>query len=750
MKEIFTKHRRLRLLAAAAVLLALAALWALEARPKDTYAVWVPGGYYVGDYENDTQGDYAGQLIAEFCPGNLVAGDYTLYIPYQTEQDGSRFEVLDPDRCTLLAQGTYPAGQQGVTVHFSKESGQTHAVIRSYQGSGRIRILGYNLVAGTACTDTFWILALAGLFGLFCVWCLRRHRAGHTRDLQLLLIAGAFSLPYLSDHLPFGHDMAFHLSRILGLGMALRGGQFPVRLNLDFMSAAGGYISSIMYPELFLYPGGVMCAMGASALLAVKVLLILIAFLTAYCAYYGARQMLGDEGGMLFTLLYMCCPYRLTDVYVRAALGEALAMAFLPLAAAGIWQLMQGDCKKGFWTAMLGISGVLQSHVITMFLVVVFGGLYAIAVLIWQGRHFWTDAGRPGTLLAAAAATVGINLWFLAPFLHFSSWDLRIFHDAGMMGDTGVYLWQVFMDSYSTKGDLHSPLTKGEMSFSVGFALLAAILFILYRFLKGLRPCTQEVKMEGGALALGSIALFMASSLFPWARVSDLALVQKTFAKLQFAWRFLMIVSVLYCLAAAIEICLLYRERRKVWAGALCVLAVMSALNAGSHYYAANDAYLQNSSSDWKHDEVYDGQYILSAHVFNSVVDTALEGVVPLTDGAEASDAVRGLDGLSFRFTNSTGTAAEFRVPQYNYTLHKAFLSDGQELAVTSAPDSGLIVVTVPAGAAASTVEVRYHEPLRFRLAEGISLLTAAALVLLRRHKHRRGKVSAAPLAGSA
>lgn len=394
METLYKTKKWFRTALWAVPVLALAALWALNARPSDTYSVYEPGGkfYCIYEYESGLLPDYTvfrGQKIAEYKKDSLVPGTYTLYIPYKAETPGSWYEVTDYETNTVLARGDYDPGQQSISVVFERRDGQYTLLVRSYQGEGQLKISGYNLFSsGPVYTDTFWILGLFALLALFVYWCLRRKRAGHPRDLQLLLLACIFSLPYLNDKLQNGHDIPFHLGRIFGIGVALRNGQFPVRLCDDLYSVVGGYANPVMYPELFLYFSGAMCALGASVLLATKVLFILIEFLTAYCGYYGAKQIAGDEAGMVFTVLYLCCPYRLDNIYIRAAVGEALAMAFLPLAAAGIYQLMQGDPKKGFWSALLGITGVLQSHIISSFLLVFFGVLYGAAVLLWQGRRF--------------------------------------------------------------------------------------------------------------------------------------------------------------------------------------------------------------------------------------------------------------------------------------------------------------------------------------------------------------------------
>ena len=751
METLYKTKKPFRTALWAGLVLAVAALWFWGARPTDTYTETVYGGEYgIEGYGDGQLADYtafSGQQVAEFERETLVPGTYTLTVTYKTEAEGGRFEVVDPETGAVLAQGAYDPGQGSVSVTFERKNGQYSIAVRSRQGADRLQIDRYELASqGPVYTDSFWILGLLALLALFGRWCLRRRRAGQLRDLQLLLLGCVFSLPYLSDHLQYGHDIAFHVGRIFGIGTALRSGQFPVRLNADLYSAMGGYANPVMYPELFLYFSGAMCALGASALLAAKVLLILINFLTAYCGYYGAKQIVGDEAGMAFTLLYLCCPYRLDNIFIRAALGEALAMAFLPLAAAGIFQLMQGDCKKGFWAAVLGITGVLQSHILTMFLLVLFGALYGAAVLLWQGRRFWAGWRRPLTLLAAAAATLALNVWFLVPFLQFSArYDFNAFHITGWLKEFKVYPWQMFMESYSTGGALGGTQSQEQLPVSLGSALLLGAVLMVWRWLRAPRSDQKETTQEKCLLGLGTAVLAMASMAFPWEQLEKLPLIQKTFDKLQFPWRLLAVAAVLYCLAAAVEVCLLHKEQKPVPAGILIAMALLSAVNTNSQYFYANKMFLADKAADRPRINAGVDEY-LPAGTALAPAEAAAQGVVPFTAGAQAGDFRRDVCDLSFTFANDTTEPALFRVPQYDYGLHRATLADGQALALGTDPATGFIVVAVPAGIRSGTVLVYYREPLRFKLATGVSLLTAAALALLWRRRYRPGKSSAAPL----
>lgn len=727
-----SKHKRglCRALAALTAVLCLG-LWVWGARAKDCFSLQKSAAYQEGCDPADGSVPMSGTLVSQSEWHDLYPGAYTLTVQYQTQAVGGCVEVFDPGSQCVLARAEYTPGGDTLRLPVTVSDYLPVLWVNSIAGDGALFLETYTLASdGPVYTDAWWLPALALAAAGSCAWCLRRRQRGHEQDIWLWLLAGAFSLPFLTDHLPCGMDIEFHLSRIAGLGAALRAGQFPVRLNADLLP--GGYISPIMYPELFLYPSGAMTALGTSVLLAMKVLLVFITFATAFTAYYAMRQMLGGRAAMLFTLLYMCCPYRFNDIYTRGALGEALAMAFLPLAAVGIWQLVQGDFRKGFWSALLGISAVLQSHIITAFLVLLFGTVYGLAALVWQGKRFWQN-GRPAALGGAAAATVLLNAWFLVPFLHFSRWDLNIFHDASFMRAASIYPWQAFMESYATKGENYTTQTAGEMPFSLGFALLVCLLLCAGRLPGGKN---RGDGLQKGLLAMGTLALWMTTTLFPWNRLETLPLMQMTFCKIQFPWRMLAVAAVMYCAAAALELERLWQENHTPIVAGVTVLALLAALNGGSRYLFTNNTTLADSSADYTHEWLYEGQYLQTGHRWDAIGYQTKAGSIQTGSPAEITGFQRQGDSITFSYhRDDTQQPAVFRMPFYNYGLYRATAADGSVLPIRSDERYGLVEVLVTDTLPEGTVTAAYRAPLRFRLGEAVTLLTAAVLLWLRRRQ---------------
>ena len=94
------------------------------------------------------------------------------------------------------------------------------------------------------------------------------------RELALLALAVALtSLPCLGENSPLSYDTHFHAARIMNLADGLRSGQLPVRVG-GFSYNGYGAITSVFYPDLFLYPFALMLLAGASIEYVMSVLTI--------------------------------------------------------------------------------------------------------------------------------------------------------------------------------------------------------------------------------------------------------------------------------------------------------------------------------------------------------------------------------------------------------------------------------------------------------------------------------------------
>ncbi|MDE6675759.1 MAG: hypothetical protein K2K19_13295, partial [Acetatifactor sp.] len=221
---------------------------------------------------------------------------------------------------------------------------------------------------GTIYTDWLWLSLGIAAFTLCLMLLLGQEKRDRAVVFCVLLgVTVLASYPLFVPTVGFGHDLNFHLYRIEGIKDGLQAGQFPVRLHPTH-NHGYGYISSSVYPELFLYFPALLRLMGASPVMAYNTFLAGINALTAWIMYICAKGITRSRyAGLLASVLYTLSTWRIMNLYYRAAIGEALAMVFFPVLLYGLYLLLAGEHRK-WWVLALGCSGIFQSHIISTIL----------------------------------------------------------------------------------------------------------------------------------------------------------------------------------------------------------------------------------------------------------------------------------------------------------------------------------------------------------------------------------------------
>ncbi|MCM1569561.1 MAG: YfhO family protein [Roseburia sp.] len=524
---------------------------------------------------------YLGEGFEHATVSYLPAGDYVLYVSYQAspEENGVCIEAEGVGEEELFFREIAP-GDGEAFISFSLKQGVHGMRITTRQDEGDCLTVLDLQGAGLMNKDNYFLFGLCLLLAAAVFLCGR-----YVSFKQQAVWGGLFglgllaSLPLFSDSIMAagGQDLQFHLVRIEGIYQGLCAGEFPVRINA-IQNGGYGNLSATMYPQLFLYFAAFLRLFGVSLLLSYKTLLTAINIATAFICYYSVKGMTDSlKIGMTASALYTFAAYRLSNVYFRAALGESLAMIFLPLVIWGIYETLWGKQKR--WPLlMLGMTGVLQSHVLTVEMCVLFLLLEGIFWLI-RGPHR-EMGGRLCSILKAAAGTFALNASMLVPFLYFCSQDLQAFHMPYRPVESVAYVSQLFAFFSMPEGyNLEPGSTQGEMPLSVGgVLLLGAILFVVFLVIHKEDGEGKRILGIGKhCLCLGLLALLLSSWIFPWEQLSGVRVFTAVTSALQFAWRFLSPASVLLCIVAAVGIVGMAEKGESRWFyGGFAALTLLS------------------------------------------------------------------------------------------------------------------------------------------------------------------------------
>lgn len=397
-----------------------------------------------------------------------------------------------------------------------------------------------------------------------------------TNQIILLLLFGTLSLFYIfllyrRGLIFFGDDMEYHINRILELVQHFKSGDFrpytyPVYYNkVEFPLG-------IFYPQFTLYPFAIFCIILKSNVTGIYAGFAFYTFLTLYITYYVSKKMNSSRGQAIITaVLYAFCGYRFIDAFSRFALGEYLAMTFLPLVFYGFFAIMYGN-KKDWHVLSIGLSLILLSHVLTTFIVIV------VLVPIFIVSIFFINekVSRIKYLLLSAIITIGCTSIFLFPFL-----EQVLFHTSGQPTPISLYtvsynFGDLLVNSFNNNMDSQSV-------YNIGFLLVVAAIIGLIKFNR-LDLKTKLIWL------IATITFMLSSNLFP------LNLLQRTpIQVIQFTWRFLVISSVLYSFVGGEIVKIIYidiQEKNKFInersIGIACILLILFIYAGGQTTYLRN------------------------------------------------------------------------------------------------------------------------------------------------------------------
>ena len=589
--------------------------------------------------------------------------------------------------------------------------------------------------------------------------------------LTVWVISMAGFIPgILGRYIAGGHDIEAHMGRIAAIADGLGTRVFPVRIY-RFFANDYGYPMGIFYGDILLYPEAVLHRLGLPLWQCYIVFVALISLLTALVSYFCFKEISRDDrAAMLATAAYMLAPWRLNDIYVRAAAGEYAAMAFLPLIALGFITVMTADKddKKGLkhsvlWL-ILGFTGLIHTHMITCVMAAVFAAIYCLIYI----KRLITER-RILHIAIAAILTVLLNLSFIVPFADmYLRNDYIVKHLSGGIDVHGAYLRQLlsFTGDYT---EVSYPVGEvadltGEMPITAGL-LLPLILFaiIVCAFRSDRKTGSGQIrtgKSDGIIIAAFTVfASFLATKYFPYRVIADNKIpILTILTKVQFPWRYLVIVTLMISLGILYVCGRLVKEDgtdadseespadvnessdkgvklspRRIFTAAVLILTVIQ---------AAVFMYRQNTA-DNKHVNAGNVYPIVTA-LMDSDIMYLPEGMDPeilkdrtiQTSSGDITVQDMGYDGKEYTIgVNSASDKDEWiTLPLIYYPGYKA--SDGSS--VTESEDHR-VKLMVPAEYG-DMVTVGFKEPLYWRLAEMITCVMAIVIiVVLIREQRNKG-----------
>ncbi len=667
------------------------------------------------------------------------AGTYSVTLYYHTDTDGNFCYVYSNSLTSSQLNSSYrislPKEQDSVTFTFLiSQRVEDLEIITEYCGQGSLCIEQMELTK----TPTYYVRNIFITLG----WCLFAlviyyfyisDMSVRKNIFCLALITLASCYPLFTDYISSGHDLPFHITRIEGLAQGLMQGTFPVKIQ-PFWANDYGYAVGVFYGDIFLHIPALLRIVGFSLLESYKAYVFIINLITVLICWKCFKGIFQNNRiGLLGACLYTLAPYRLSNVYLRCSVGEYTALTFMPLVLYGFYRIFTDEpTRKGYWKNFLfpalGLTGIIQCHVISCEMVGIFLILACLIMIkkICNLRVFFT-------LCLTAIVTVLLNLNFLIPFFSYFDGDFVMNSPdwySTPIQSAGAYITQLFPLFQNGVGKSTTAVgMANEMPLGAGFTLFIGLLLFFYLRFCNNRPEDKGTLYKFGTFSaiLAMLALYMSTNLFPWNSLAERGELFTTMVyNLQFPWRFLTIATLFLVIITCAS--LLVAQKHFSKEKFVCILGVLMCFFITStcwfYYDLLNrgDVYRPYAATDLNNMLLGTEEYLPAGTVLSQLTaDTPTSG-----EGVEVRSFEK--NGTDIRLHIITqGTSGYVELPLLYYEGYTA-TSEHSTLLLEKG-NNNVIRLEVPANFDGE-VSVFFKEPLSWRFGELISLVMSLGIII--------------------
>lgn len=185
-------------------------------------------------------------------------------------------------------------------------------------------------------------------------------------------------LPLFNNGFFVVHDNT-QVERVFQMTKSLSDGSLPVRL-VDDLGYGYSYPIFNFYAPFAYYVGAFINLIISNSLTATKLMFGLGTAISFLSMYLFASRLTNKFGGIVAGTIYLYFPYHAANIYVRGAVGEFFAYAFLPLVFLGIYNIYKlVEDKQNF--RLLFIKSIIFS--VPLFIVIVSHNLTAFMLMFF-------------------------------------------------------------------------------------------------------------------------------------------------------------------------------------------------------------------------------------------------------------------------------------------------------------------------------------------------------------------------------
>ncbi|MEN0628594.1 hypothetical protein AAIG33_14285 [Phytobacter ursingii] len=364
----------------------------------------------------------------------------------------------------------------------------------------------------------------------------------------LSLTLAALFIPMLHHNLWGGDDWGPHVLRIQALNAQLDHQQFPPLFDY-WTENQYGLSWGAFYPPLstlLLFISRLFLFGFDNNALQMKFTLGSIILTSAFSAYYSAkREFSSTTAGYISATLFISSSYFLCNFFQRFAVGECLAMAFMPLLVRGCNALLTGDEDRKL--IPLSCTLILLSNIPGLIAALIFLFIFALINI----KKIITLENIIFLAKSALISLVISSLYWLPLLYHMHYSDIFAFtkmqKSYEFINQTRVNIIHVLFATKNTSGTIGYSLFL-----SPGILIIALCVIALF---------TDKERTSRSMLLIAGILILMLCPVFSWKwipeKISFLQLIQ-------FSWRLLSCITAILSLYAVLPV-LQWMSKSKNW-----------------------------------------------------------------------------------------------------------------------------------------------------------------------------------------
>lgn len=676
----------------------------------------------------------------------LPDGIYKVHLSYACDSDMRHFcnvEAVSGESSRVYSSGEHLNQGLGRTDFdlWVRDGGAGLQVKVSF-GGGSMELKGLELVQTSRDLSRNFFLVFAVMAVIHVLYLLLLWNQVYGIDRGKLLIWAGLVLTILISSIPLGNnymyggsDITYHLLRVDNIRDGFLSGQFPVRIDPTWLYG-NGYASSVCYGELFLYFPAFLRLIGFTLQGSWMWFLFVLNASTCLISYYSFHKIFkSDRIGLFCSVFYTLSIYRIYKMYSWSAIGEVQAMVFLPLILYAVYAIYTGNTEEKRygrkWIPLaLGMTGIIQCHVLTCELVTGFMGLACILL--------WKKTFRKKTLLVfckAVGAVCLLNMWFLVPFFDYLLHeDMVIGHvSARTIQEIGLYPAQLLFTFYhrGQSRDLINNGLRDVEAMGIGLAMVFGLTVFALIWMGSRKTYKPDCRIQAGKFAavLAILAMVMSLQAFPWTVIQFWnRLTQMLVSSIQYPNRFLMIATLLLTMTAG-SAAVWLREKNGSAATAYGVAGVITALVTVIFYM--NSLTLHTSALT-----LYDAKgmgtgYLSGAEYLPYETDASqLTYHDPVAgEGVVVKNYSKNYLTIEMNCVNSSDLESYVDVALLHYKGYMAVSPDNDSKLTVTSGDNHCVRVMLPADFEGN-VRILFREPWYWQAANILSLLSAVFLIV--------------------